>query len=229
MNRQRGGTILTLLVLLFLALLCALLYFLRAPILRQMSASWIVEDSLERADAIIILSDDNYLAQRATRATELFQRGLAPLVVASGRQLRPYAGISELMERDLKSRGVPQNAIVRFPQSSDSTIEEAELLSALAVKRRWKRVIVVTSNYHTRRARYIFRRVFPAGTEVRIAASSSDEFDPAEWWKKRSGQKRFFTEIVGMAESIWELSERKDPPEEKKQAGLARLSPQHLV
>jgi uncharacterized SAM-binding protein YcdF (DUF218 family) len=229
MNRQRGGALLTLLVIVFLVLLCALLYFLRTPILRQMSASWIVEDSLERADAIILLSDDNYLAQRATRAAELFQRGLAPLVVASGRQLRPYAGISELMEKDLKARGVPKNAIVRFPQLSDSTIEEAGLLSALAARRGWKRVIVVTSNYHTRRARYIFRRVFPAGTDVRVAASASDEFDPGEWWKKRSGRKRFFTEVVGMAVSIWELAERKDAPSERIQTGLARLSPQHLV
>jgi uncharacterized SAM-binding protein YcdF (DUF218 family) len=229
MKGQRGGTLLTLLVILFLALLCALLYFLRTPILRQMSASWIVEDALERADAIIILSDDNYLAQRATRATELFQRGLAPLVVASGRQLRPYAGISELMEKDLKARGVPKNAILRFPQSTDSTIEEAGALSELAAKRGWKRVIVVTSNYHTRRARYIFRRVFPAGTDVRVAASVSDEFDPGEWWKKRSGRKRFFTELVGMAVSFWELPERKEPPAEKPKAGLARLSPQHLV
>lgn len=215
MKDQRGGALLVLLLVLFLVLLGALLYSLRTPIFREMSSAWIVEDPLEHSDAIIILSDDNYLAQRATRASEIFHSGMAPLVVASGRQLRPYAGIAELMEKDLLARGVPKKSILRFPQFTDSTIEEAAALSTLASKRGWKSVIVVTSNYHTRRARYIFRHVFPAGITVRVAAAPAAEFDPAEWWKTRSGKKRFATEIAGMAVSIWELSGRKNSPKEK--------------
>lgn len=229
MNRQRGGVFVVLLILLFLALLCAALYFLRAPVLRHIGSSWIVEDTLERADAVILLGDDNFQAQRATRAAELFYRGLAPLVVASGRQLRPYAGIAELQEKDLRARGVPKKAILRFPHTADSTIEEAELLAELAAKRGWKRVIVVTSNYHARRARFILRRVFPAGVDARVAAAPADEFDPGEWWKNRSGRKRFFNEIVGLAVSIWELRERKEKREAEKQAGLERLNPLYLA
>ncbi len=229
MNRQRGGVFLALLILLFLVLLCAVLYFLSTPILRHIGNSWIVEDSLDRADALILLGDDNYQAQRATRAAELFHRGMAPLVVASGRQLRPYAGISELMEKDLKARGVPAKAIVRFPHTADSTIGEAELLGELAAKRGWKRVIVVTSNYHARRARYILRRVFPAAVDVRVAAAPADEFDPGEWWKNRRGWKKLFNEMVGLAVSIWELGERKERPQAEKKAGLEGLNPLYVV
>src|SRR5207248_1797578 len=84
---------------------------------------WVVEDPLDKADALIVLSDDNFYADRATRAAELFREGKAPLVVASGRRLRPGAGIAELMEHDLIERGVPKDKILRFPQDGDSTRE----------------------------------------------------------------------------------------------------------
>src|SRR5205814_9754018 len=86
------------------------LYFVRHPIFRFAAESWVVEDPLERADVLIVLSDDNFYADRATRAAELFREGKAPLVVASGRRLRPGAGIAELIEHDLVERGVPKRS-----------------------------------------------------------------------------------------------------------------------
>ena len=61
-----------------------------------------------------------------------FARCGARVVVASGRRLRPNAGISELMEHDLIERGVPKDKIVRFTHDADSTREEAEALANLA-------------------------------------------------------------------------------------------------
>ena len=66
-----------------------------------------------KSDAIIVLSDDNFYADRAAHAADLYRHGWAPIVVASGRRLRPYAGIAELMEHDLIERGVPKDKIVR--------------------------------------------------------------------------------------------------------------------
>ncbi len=57
--------------------------------------------------------------------------GLAPIVVASGRALRPYAGISEMMERDLETHGVPAASIVKFSHRGENTREEAEALAGL--------------------------------------------------------------------------------------------------
>src|SRR4029077_4422416 len=132
----------------FLALLLLGIYLARHPLLRFAAGQLIVEDALEKSDAIIILSDDNFYADRATRAAELFRQNLAPVVVASGIRLRPYAGISELMTHDLIERGVPKEHILPFPQDADSTREEAEALRKLVQEKRWKSVIVVTSNYH---------------------------------------------------------------------------------
>src|SRR5215469_11148082 len=113
---EHGGIFVNLVVLLFFALCCFAVYLVRHPLMRWGANWWVVEDSFEKADAIVVLSDDNFYADRASRAAELFRQGKAPLVVASGRRMRPSAGIAELMEHDLVERGVPKEKILRFAQ-----------------------------------------------------------------------------------------------------------------
>jgi uncharacterized SAM-binding protein YcdF (DUF218 family) len=204
-NSQHGGILSSLISLLFLIVFCFVLYVARRPILRLVGESWVVEDPLEQSDAILLLGDDNFFADRATRASELYRQKLAPVVVASGRRLRPSAGISELMEHDLIERGVPKDRIIRFPHDGANTREEAMALRALVTEKNWHRVIVVTSNYHTRRARYIFQRVFPESVNVRVASARDGDFDPEHWWENRKSLKDFFQELVGMVVATWEL------------------------
>jgi len=158
---EHGGIIANLIVLLFIVALCALVYFARHPIMRFLAESWVVDEPASHADAIVVLGDDNFYADRATHAAELYRQGVASLVVASGRRLRPDAGISELMEHDLVERGVPKEKILRFTHDADSTTEEARAVAKLAADHHWKSLVIVTSNYHTRRTRYIFEKVFP--------------------------------------------------------------------
>jgi uncharacterized SAM-binding protein YcdF (DUF218 family) len=202
---QSGKILSTLVSLVFLTTVCGFIYVARSPLLRLAGESWIVEDPLEHSDAIIILSDDNFYADRATRASQVFREGMAPLVVASGRRLRPRAGIAELMEHDLIERGVPKDKILRVPHDADNTREEAEVLAQLALQRKWKSVIVVTSNYHTRRARYIFEKVFPPATVIRVTGARDGDFDPDRWWEKRISIKKLAREMAGMVVAIWEL------------------------
>jgi uncharacterized SAM-binding protein YcdF (DUF218 family) len=206
---QHGGIISSLVYILFLIVFCAVLYFARHPILRFAAESWIVDDTLRPADAIIVISDDNFYADRATRAAEAYRQGLAPVVVASGRRLRPYAGLAELMQHDLIERGVPKDKILLLAHDADNTRDEARALAPLVVKQKWQNVIVVTSNYHTRRTRYIFMRVFPTSTAVMVTAARDGDFDPERWWEKRVSIKRFTHELAGMVAAMWELN-RKD-------------------
>ncbi len=229
-ERQRGGTFVNLMVLLSIVFFCAALYLVRHPIFRFAAESWIVEDSLDKADALLVLSGDNFYGDRATRAAELFREGKAPVVVASGRRLRPNAGITELTEHDLVERGVPKEKILRFAHDADSTREEAEALAKLAKTKKWRRVIVVTSNYHTRRARYIFRRVFPQDIETRVASARDGDFDPERWWEKRTSTKDLMREFAAMAVAVWELWHG-SRVNEKTQGivGLGAPIPQSLV
>jgi len=205
---QRGGIVTTLLALLFLVALCGALYLARRPMLRFIGESWIVNESLDHADAIIVLSDDNFYADRVTRAAELFREGKAPMVVASGRRLRPYAGIAELMQHDLVERGVPRENILVFPQDADNTREEAQALRALVVQKKWHSLMIVTSNYHTRRASYIFRHIFPQGpqgVDLAVVSARDGDFDPEQWWEKRKSLKELTQEVAGLMVAMWEL------------------------
>jgi len=205
---QSGGIIFSLLGLVFAMVLGCTLYLVRHPLLRFAGETWIVEDTLEHADAILVLSDDNFYADRATRAAQVYREGWAPMVVASGRRLRPYAGVAELMEHDLVERGVPKDKVMRVVHDAENTKDEAEALAKVAEQRKWKSVILVTSNYHTRRARYIFEHVFPAGTRIRVTGARDGAFEPERWWEKRSSLKELAGEVGGMAVAMWELHEQ---------------------
>lgn len=202
---QRGGIFLRFLFLICLLFFLVVLYFARHPLLRLAGGFWVVEDSPQASDAIVILSDDDFSADRASRAAQLFKEGFAPRIVASGRYLRPYASVADLMHHDLMDRGIPDSAIVRFPLRADDTLEEASALSQFLSSHGWKRVIVVTSNYHTRRARYIYERVLPPGFELRVVSAPDSEYDPDNWWRTREGEKIFLHEFIGYPVAIWEL------------------------
>ena len=204
-HAERGGIISSLIALVFLVVVLGGIYVARHPLLRYAGGTLVVEDRLEKSDAIIILSDDNFYADRATRAAELFRQNLAPIVVASGIRLRPNASIAELMTHDLIERGVPKENIIPFPQDADNTREEAEALRKLVQQKKWKSVIVVTSNYHTRRAKYILGRIFANVATVRVASARDGDFDPANWYERRKSIKRFAHEVVGSVVAWWEL------------------------
>ena len=212
-HSQLGGTLLDLVVFLFLAVFCLAIYWARHPIFRYAAESWVVDEPAEHADALLLLGDDNFYADRATRAAELFRKGAAPLIVASGRRLRPSAGIVELEEHDLIERGIPRERILRFPHDTDSTLEEAAALAQFCADRHFRSVIVVTSNYHTRRARYLFEKDFPKRITVSVASAHDGDFDPEHWWQHRKSQKLFLEEWEAMLVAMWEHKPAASPGE----------------
>ena len=229
-EKERGGILVNLIVLLCVVVFCAVLYFARRPILRFAAESWIIEDADAKADVLVVLSDDNFYADRAQRAAELLREGKAGLVVASGRRLRPNAGIAELMEHDLIERGVPKDKIVRLAHDADSTLEEAEAVARLVKERKWHSVIVVTSNYHTRRARYIYRKVFPQNVEVHVASARDGDFDAQHWWEKRKSIKELTREFAGMLVAMWELRGKRETGEiSQSLVGLGEAIPLYVV
>ncbi len=204
-NSQRGGIFFKLLFLMFLVVLVFVVYLARYPILRFAGNFWVVDESPQASDAIVILSDDDYDAVRASRAADLFKADWAPRIVASGRYLRPYASIAELMQHDLADRGVGADAVIRLPNRARNTLEEAGAVSAFLSSHGWKKIIIVTSNYHTRRARYIYDHVLAPGTDLRVVAAPDPAYDPNSWWRTREGLKTFLYESLGYIVARWEL------------------------
>src|SRR5579863_4113125 len=206
---ERGGILTRLIVLIAFVVLCALIYVVRAPLLRVAGNFWITPQPPAACDVIVILSDDDFTADRASRAAELYHAGWAPKIVASGRWLRPYASIAELMQKDLEARGVPDKAIIPYPHNAVDTLIELTEIRGFVRQHGWKRVMIVTSNFHTRRTRYLCRHIFPADIKVLVESAPDVNYDPDSWWRTRSGLKIFLHETLGMVVSAWEVHHQK--------------------
>ena len=153
------------------------------------------DDPLQKADAILMLGGAR--AERCLEAYELYQAGYAPLIVLSpGRleqaeRLLRERGVRLPREVDLQrdvlqQLGVPADRTLMLSVAVDNTAQEAEALHDLVRARGWRRVIVVTSKYHTRRSRFGFGREFAgSGTDIIVRSSRFDASDPAHWWRAR--------------------------------------------
>jgi uncharacterized SAM-binding protein YcdF (DUF218 family) len=204
-NAEKGGIISKLIFLIFFVFVFAILYFARHPLLRAAGNFWTVDQTPEVSDAIVILTGDNYDADRAARAATLYKSGMAPRVVATGKALRSYASSTDLMKRDLVERGVPAKSIDEFTHREDDTRDEAIALTEFIATHKWRKILLVTSNYQTRRAEYIFERTLAQGSQLRVISAPDSEYDPNNWWHSGRGLKIFFHEAVGSLVAIWEL------------------------
>lgn len=100
-------------------------------------------------------------ADRILTAVELVRSGRAPVLVLSS---APYLlngelrGDSELIAAWLQRWGLPRGELLRLPLCRN-TRDEALAAATLATERGWKRIVLVTSAYHLRRAEATFRHV----------------------------------------------------------------------
>lgn len=203
---QRGSVLAWLLVLLLLALLGGTLYLVRVPLLRGFAQWWIVDEKLEKAQAIVVLGGDNPRGERLRHAVQLYRSGWAPRLILSGAPFRSYFSEVVLMKREATALGVPAEDLILAAEGARSTLEEALELRRVLKRHNFRKIIVVTSNYHTRRARDIFRSLYRReGTQVFLSAAPDSDFNPQSWWQERQGLKLLWLEWQKLVYTWWEL------------------------
>ena len=151
-------------------------------------------EPVQAADAIFVLGGDHF-GDRITHAALLARQGFASKVYVSG-----PSGVFDHFESDLaiefaEKHGFRDVAFVPLPNHCTSTRDEAERYMPEFRRLGFKKVLVVTSNFHTRRAGRILRTV-GAEPEIFMIAAPTREFHPADWWRRRQDQKNFFMEWV---------------------------------
>jgi uncharacterized SAM-binding protein YcdF (DUF218 family) len=164
-----------------------------------------VEDPLEHADAIFVLAGTR--VERPLEAADLYLSGWAPRVLVtrdSGEVAADSAerrGVHVPSDFDLSREvllrlGVPEDALITPDRLHDNTASEAETLREIALQRKWRRVIVVSSKYHLRRAALICRRKL-RGTDVQLIVRGSryDPATPETWWRRRSDIRWLLLEV----------------------------------
>ena len=162
------------------------------------------EDPLQKADAIAVLAGTRM--DRPLEAADLYQQGLAPRVVLTrGLPEQSFATLAskgitlpadaETARAVLQMLGVPHDALIVPDRVHDNTAQEGQTLRQLAMANGWHRLIIVTSRYHLRRARFAVRRELRGtGIEVMMHGSRYDDTNPERWWTSRADWRWVLTE-----------------------------------
>lgn len=177
-----------------------------------------VNDPLDKADAIYVLAGSRM--DRPLEGAFLYQEGYGSVLVLSRdkpdgaeryletRHAIPYRSGADLARENLLAFGIPADAMLIPPELHENTAQEASTIARLARERAWRRVIVVTSVYHTQRAGYALHRALSGtGVEVLMRWPRLEEARPATWWLNRDDLKyvaseapKFAAYFLGLAE-----------------------------
>lgn len=137
-------------------------------------------DKPKNADVIVVLSGDK--GTRTQYAVKLYKQGYASKIIVSGGIVYNKTSIAQLMRQQAEELGVPSENII-LEDKADSTFENAIYSRDILLKNDFRSAIIVTSNYHTRRSKLIFNKVF-SGTNIQLTycASEGEYFDQSKWW-----------------------------------------------
>ena len=145
----------------------------------------------QSADLILVLAGD-FWGPRVLKGADLVAQGYAPLALISG---TPYEGRpeGELAIEFLAKQNYPTRLFQSFGHNAGSTIEEALVLCPELERRGVRRVLLVTSSYHSRRAAIVFR-LFCPGVQFITIAAPDPHYHPNGWWEYPDSRKLFFAE-----------------------------------
>lgn len=149
----------------------------------------------QAADAIIAVSGGDTHA-RTDEAVALYDNGWADTLIFSGAAAdKSGPSNASAMRQHAIEAGVPADAII-IEDLSETTHQNAQQSSSLFIDRDFRRVILVTSAYHQRRASIEFRSYAPATTQVVSHPVQSDSQWTQWWWLTPTGWWLAASELV---------------------------------
>lgn len=168
------------------------------------SGRFLVIDEPQKSDAIVVLAGET--EQRPARALELFGQGYARQVILD---VPANARIYRWTLAELTGKWItelPQAQAIRICVTQGlSTKDEARDAASCLRTAEAHSVLLVTSDYHTRRALRVFEKVAP-GYSFSVAAA----YDPVQfgvrWWQRRQWAKNNADEWMRLL--WWELVDR---------------------
>ena len=159
------------------------------------------ERPIPKVDYAIVLPGD--YTSRPFVAAALYRAGLARSVATPSPEQSPenVEGVAlpepEITRRVLLKLGVPPEDVVILPGASQSTFDDARLVAKLVAGRPHTSIAVVTSDYHTRRSRWIFRRVLGGlPVEIHMVAAPTDYYSADDWWRYEAGFSMYCAEYM---------------------------------
>jgi hypothetical protein len=177
-TRIAVGVVLLALVLLFVFLVNA--------------GDWLVVDDPQPADVLVVLAGDP--KHRSDRALELLRQGYGPKVVIDVPTAGNLYGFTHLELAEKYYGRLPEAAAIHIcPIEGLSTKDETDDVRRCLAGQSGKRILLVTSDYHTVRALRIFQKEMPDKIFSIAAAHDPAQFG-TQWWTHRQWAKMCFDE-----------------------------------
>jgi uncharacterized SAM-binding protein YcdF (DUF218 family) len=186
----------------FLRLLIAVVVV--GALLATQAARYLVVDHPEKSDAIVVLAGET--SMRPARALELLRQGMAPRIfldAEAGERVFDQT-LTEIAQRYIN--GLPEASVISVcaiegRSTGGETADVARCLQPLGAHR----VLIVTSDYHSRRALAIFSHRLPQYQWSMATAHNPAAFGDA-WWTNREWAKATFDEWTKLI--WWEAVDR---------------------
>lgn len=144
-------------------------------------------DEVSYADAIVVLTGG---FGRAEEGLNLFKEGKGGYLIISG-----VEGSSRLIEifpgKDLKA--TVETSRILLDVESRSTVDNAVNVKKIFDDKDFKSLVLVTSNYHMKRAFTIFSKVMDGGVKIYRHPVKGPNFRD-EWWKHNKSPKLILNE-----------------------------------
>jgi uncharacterized SAM-binding protein YcdF (DUF218 family) len=190
---------------LLLALTLLLLVALLVPLwLPWIGMFLVVADPLQKADALILLAGDEN--ERVEAGAQLFQQGYARCLILTDIRLKHPEWQGEYINtvhRMALEQGVPPERILIVPDPVATTYEEAHILKEFTAIHGFNSLLVVTSPYHTRRARWILRQAFQDSSVIlNFRPTLNHPYRAQAWWQTPEDRRETFLEYVKMLAHI---------------------------
>ena len=173
--------------------------------LSALGAALVHDDGAGKAEIAVVLAGD-YWGYRLTKGAELVKQGYVPRVLVSG-----PPGFYGVNEADAAiqfaiGKGYPAEWFIPLRHTALSTREEAVAVLDALKQRNIHSFLLVTSNYHTARARRIYlnaERQRGGGPQLRVIAAGDRFFTAANWWHNREARKLAFLEWTKTLTSVF--------------------------
>jgi len=167
---------------------------------------WLVrQDPVGKADVILVLSGS--MPARAEEAASIYRMGYAPEVWITKPE-NPAGKLSEMKilylgeedyNREILIHGGVADANVRIlPETVVDTEQEIEEAAQRMRQQGKSRVIIVTSQQHTRRVRTLWSKLAGRDLMAVVRGAPEDPFNPDHWWRDTRDTFSVVREIMGL-------------------------------
>ncbi len=180
-------------------------------VLSRLSGNWLVEsDPLSGYRWGLVLDGQGREMNRSDGAKELLEQGVIDTIVLSGSRNFRNRYNSEFYAQDLLMQKVDAQRILEMRHDAYSTFEEAMVAIPFFRELDADTVLLITSNFHTRRAKNIFNTL-AKGSPVFVSYAVEDpHFHTDNWVFEKEAAAIWLVEILKHLQTSYELWKNKE-------------------